>query len=95
MDNFSQPINRDRSIVIRCIKCTQPLAKIEIQQVFKIGMYLCEHCFLTLDGRKKETLTFMQKDYLFTMANGEIAIELDGINVQIPKNIIMRLLKND
>lgn len=54
MDNFSQPMHRDRSLIVKCIKCSQPLAKIEIQQVYKIGMYLCEHCFLKLDQPKKE-----------------------------------------
>ena len=46
---YQLPQGRDRSIVVTCIKCGVNIARIEIKNIFKLGMYICEGCFVKLD----------------------------------------------
>ena len=44
--NFGE---RDRSIIVECIKCHTKIARIEVRAMFKLGFYICESCFQLLD----------------------------------------------
>jgi hypothetical protein len=43
------PFERDRSILVACIKCHTPLAQIEVKMMHRIGFYICESCFRKID----------------------------------------------
>lgn len=43
------PTARDRSMRVQCIKCSIPIAVLEIKAMLKIGFYICESCFKKLD----------------------------------------------
>lgn len=49
MHEFQMLQERDRSIIIKCIKCQTNLARIEIKSMFRLGFYICESCFGKLD----------------------------------------------
>lgn len=48
--SFHQPFERDRSILVACIKCHTPIARIEIKMMYRIGFYICESCFRRIDS---------------------------------------------
>jgi len=91
-----EPRNRETIHIAKCIKCNSDLASIKVFATFKIGFYICDQCFQRLDRKPPEQkLTFMNKDYLFSKnADGDISIQIDGINVLLPKHV-MRELFND
>ncbi len=47
--SFQMPFERDRSILVACIKCHTPIAKIEVKLMYRIGFYICESCFRRID----------------------------------------------
>lgn len=44
-----QPFERDRSILVACIKCHNPIAQLEVKMMYRIGFYICESCFQRID----------------------------------------------
>ena len=40
---------RDRGIIVQCIKCSTKIARIEVKAMFRLGFYICESCFIKLD----------------------------------------------
>lgn len=55
MDAFATQFERDRAIIVHCIKCNVPLARLEVKAVYKIAMYVCEQCFFKLEkGNRNE-----------------------------------------
>lgn len=40
---------RDRSIIVECIKCATKIARIDVKSMYKLGFYICESCFQRLD----------------------------------------------